>query len=318
MSEPVGTPNTAQDSSYADVLAGVLRALATGGSEGPAVAVRAIAASLGGSVVVLRGADESRSVLATSGEGPGGFRLDVPLRSGQTLVGTLTVHTAGPLPVEAQPLLPAVADALALALHLEEAIGSLERSLLDAEADRAETAHELHEGLAQTVVAARHAVAVQADPSTVGAVLARAVREGRRAIGLLRPRAVDGDLERALRALASDLTATGTPVVIDSVPLPVLPPALATLAYRVVAASVREETGTIRVQVRLVRAETLHVTVTGMVDAMDAGTAARWRRRVRGAGGMLDIAVDGVRVELPVPAEHGARGATVATLGARR
>jgi signal transduction histidine kinase len=318
MADPAGPRQTPPASSYADVLAGVVRALARGGADAPSEAVRAVAKALDGSTVVLRAADESRAVLATSGDSSGRYRLDLPLRSGESLVGNLTVHSARPLPAHAQRLLPAVGDALALALHLAEATGALEQSLLDAEADRAELAHDLHEGIAQTVVAARHAVSVHAEASTVSAVLARAGREGRRMVGLLRPRAVDGDLGRALHALASDLTSTGTPVVIDCVAVPLLPSALATLAYRVVTASVREEIGSIRVQVRLIRAETLLVTVTGMVDAMDAGVAARWRRRVQAAGGVLEVTVDSVRVELPVPADESAIGATVATLGARR
>jgi hypothetical protein len=137
-------------------------------------------------------------------------------------------------------------------------------------------------------------------------------------VGLLRPRAVDGDLARALQGLASDLTATGSPMTVDSVALPTLPPAIATLAYRVVTATVREEIGAIRVQVRLMRAETLIVTVSGMMDAMDTGAAARWRRRVQAAGGDLDVRLDHVRLELPLPGAGIAAMATVATLGTRR
>jgi hypothetical protein len=93
---------------------------------------------------------------------------------------------------------------------------------------------------------------------------------------------------------------------------------MATLAYRVVTATMREEIGAIRVQVRREGAETLIVTVTGMVDAMDAGVASRWRRRVLAAGGELEIGVDRVVVTLPLPSEAAAPLATVATLGTRR
>jgi len=149
-------------------------------------------------------------------------------------------------------------------------------------------------------------------------VLARALREARRVSILLRPRAADGDLGRALRNLASDLTATGSPVTVDAVALPPLSPATATLAYRVVTATVREEIGSIRVQVRVIRAERMIVTVSGIVDAMDAGAAARWRRRVQAAGGDLEVGLDRVRLELPLPASRTTVLATVATLGTRR
>ncbi|MDQ1702433.1 MAG: hypothetical protein QOF57_1685, partial [Frankiaceae bacterium] len=267
---------------------------------------------------VVRNVDGERSVLAATGAGTGGCRLDLPLRSAQTVVGTLTASSDEPLPAPALRLLPAVADVLALTLHLARAVDAHERALVDAEADRAEVAHDLHEGLTQTLVAAKHAVAMDAPATTVSAVLARALREGRRAVGLLRPRAVDGDLARALQGLASDLTATGSPMTVDSVALPTLPPAIATLAYRVVTATVREEIGAIRVQVRLMRAETLIVTVSGMMDAMDTGAAARWRRRVQAAGGDLDVRLDHVRLELPLPGAGIAAMATVATLGTRR
>jgi signal transduction histidine kinase len=309
---------TAIDPDLSATLAAITRTLATGRADAIEDAIALLALGVPEASFSVRAADAARSLLAATGDGAGGYRLDVPLRSGQTVVGTLTTSSAAPLPPAAQRLLPVVADVLSLALHLGHARDAYERSLIDAEADRAEVASDLHEGLTQTLVAARHAVAMDAPATTVTAVLARALREGRRTVGLLRPRAVDGDLGRALQGLASDLTAAGSAITVEAGALPALPPAMATLAYRVVTATMREEIGAIRVQVRRAGAETLIVTVTGMVDAMDAGVASRWRRRVLAAGGELEIGVDRVVVTLPLPSEAMAPLATVATLGTRR
>ena len=299
-------------------LAAITRTLATGRADALVDAIALLALGVPEASFYVRAADAGRSLLAASGNGAGTYRLDVPLRSAQTVVGTLTALSAAPLAVAAQRLLPVVADVLSITLHLAHARDAYARSLLDSEADRAEVAGELHEGLTQTLVAARHAVAMDAPATTVSAVLARAMREGRRTVGLLRPRAVDGDLAKALRGLAGDLTAAGSAITVDAPTLPALPPAIATLAYRVVTATMREEIGAIRVQVRLAGAERLIVTVTGMVDAMDAGVAARWRRRVLAAGGELEIGVDRVEVALPLPSDTTAALAPVATLGKRR
>lgn len=298
----------------------VRRLAADGASAVPEVLHLAVTAVPGVALTVWS-ADEERSVLGSAGTGhAGGYRLDVPLRHAGAVLGMLTVTSDAPLGDLALRTLLAVADMVSLALAHDVARRAAADALLDAEVERTELAHELHDGVVQTVVAARHAVSTDAPATTVGAVLARALREARRTMALLRPRAVDGDLARALRALASDLTAAGTHVTVtDDGDVPALPPALATLALRVVAAVLREDGGMLGVQLRCESAETISVTVNGVVDGMDAGVVARWRRHVLAAGGALDAQPGAVRLTLPLPADPAAAPmAPVATLGARR
>ena len=299
------------------VLADVARAVAVDGGTAAAAVVGLLTESMPELSLSVRTSVDGRYPLAAVGAAAGGCRVDIPLRSGPLVVGMLTATSDEPVGASAQRVLQAAADILATGLHLDRVRNSYELALVDAEGEHADLAHDLHEGIAQTLVAARHAVAIGAAPTTVGAVLGRATREGRRAVGLLRPRAIDGDLARALRALASDLTAAGTVVTVETDTLPPLSPAYATLAYRVVTAALREETGAIRVQVRLIRAETLVVTVSGMAEAVDTGAVVRWRRRVQAVGGVLDAATDGLRLELSLPREASA-SANVVTLGVPR
>ena len=197
--------------------------------------------------------------------------LRVPLREGQRLAGVLELTPAPPAnsPWAAGSLaLSLFADVLAMSVRCARTAATARTGagqfLLAEEADRAQLAEGLHDGLVQALVAARYLIDLALQPgaenSPVAPVLddAReavrdALAEARHLLGWLRPRSgnnvpVVSELESVVRREADRSPAASVVLSVDpSADIPV-PPVVAAAAYRLVQCAVDSAHAQLRVR----------------------------------------------------------------------
>lgn len=278
-----------------------------------------LAATTGASTVTLRPtvAGLPSTIEATSAlSRAAAVRISLPLRYGDSALGTLALAAPQPLPVAQEQCAAVVADLLALALSEYDARRQLAGAaaqrrrlvghFIDAtERERAELAGQLHDGPLQSLVAARYVtdIAGMALRDDTFDEARRGVQAGlvdaRRALWQLRPHAADGvDLAGALESLGNqlgeglglrvELTAAGLP--------PQLAPSVASAVFRLVQemlkASVSERAATRATVSADVDEDMLVVTVTddgvGQVVEVPPGLA-RWREWVSLLGGEVRL-----------------------------
>ncbi|GGO79194.1 sensor histidine kinase [Nonomuraea cavernae] len=227
-------------------------------------------------------------VLAAAGSPVSGPRQVFPLRHHGQVVGRLEVARDGastPAERDAE-LLSLLADqaspALAALRLAEDARAARERLVLAREEERRRLRREIHDGLGPQLAAVRLrlGVAQACGPPAADAhlreaveVLGEALAEVRRITAGLTPAAlVDRGLLDATRILAHRLTTDAVRVTVTdpATPLPVLPPAVETAAYRITAEAVTNS-------VRHAGARGVEVTFTAcpgalVVTVIDDGT----------------------------------------------
>ncbi len=300
-----------------EVVAAAARLLAARGRAGLPEVLALVADAVDAVAVVVREPHGSGRVIACHPRRPLGAEpraeclIDVPVRAGGQLCAVLTARGSAPLTSRAAALLLAVGDLLALALAgpVDDAP---EQALLDAEADRADVAAQLHDTVGQALVAARYA----ADLALAGRGDVRAVTDGLQAalaslrgcLRALRTRAVDGRLGSLLSELAGEYATrraagdSDVPAVrlrgVDSPAVDELPAPVAVLAHRVVEAALAGVTGHVTVSVA-VRAHRLKLSVEGAENPCDVGALDRWSRRASALGGELVRVWNGVRLDVP-------------------
>jgi hypothetical protein len=242
-----------------------------------------------------------RVVSAGSTPGP---TVELPLRAGGRDVGVLAVVGARPSQL---PALRGVASVLGLVLSSPAARPAVDDAVLelvaaaDAEADAA--ADLLHDGPVQSLVVAHYAAEAAARGGN--AVAAReavqsALVELRRTLWHLRPRTGSG-LAGALGQLSARMEeAGGAPLrfVLDEVLAAALPPAVVSVAYRVVQA-VAVPAGAEPVRVALRREGAL--VVLDVEGGTPLAEPQRWGTTARALGGSLTCTPDRIRLAVPVP-----------------
>jgi hypothetical protein len=302
------------------LLATVARLLATGGVGAVDDVLAATRTALACSSQRLR---SSHDVLA-AGAGPvpaqGGpqrWELDLPVRTSGQVSGVLTAVSDRPFTAGQGEALAGVADLLALvAAHLRrpdpEAVVPAGRSILDAEADLAQAAGDLHATVGQALVTIRYAAdrvaAGHADAASLDEPIRAAVAAFRQVHRDLRAHALEAGLRVALREIAlregADRPDDGRPpltVAVDAEDptLDEVPPAVAVAVQRVAEAALRGATGQARVIVRMTPLG-VKLTLECADIAYDASELDRWSRRVSALGGALRPRPHGVELELPV------------------
>lgn len=303
-----------------EALAAAARLLAAQGSEALPAVLALVRNVLACRDVVLRGPDPV-GVLARVGPAPVPAQvrrdvavLDIPVRFAGQLRGVLTATADRPLTPSEAAVLTGFADLAALVLSgdLENLRAAAGRAVLDDEADRAQAAATLFEGVEQALVTARYTV----DRVAEGAVGAKAVDEPlrtalsavRQAYDDLRAHALEDGLRAALHHLAvrmgGDRLDDGSRelrlvVLADDPALDRLPPPVAVVIERVAEAALRGATGAATLQ-----AASLHEGVKLWVEsaevAYDASELSRWARRANALGGDLRLRPGGVELSLPV------------------
>ena len=304
-----------------------------------AAMLEAVASAVGATSATVR--DPGGDVVARVGP-PGldasGHSLVLPLRHGGTLLGTLAVaprRGSNELSAPDARLLAALAPHLAVVVsshRLTEELGRERNRVMAATLqERDRLRRDLHDGLGPSlsgialgIEAAQRAHDVE--PDAVPALLDRtreeaasAVREVRRVLEGLRPRALDvSGLEGAVRDTARSLgmgLPGGPTFELRSDPLPPLPPRLEEAVFRIIAESmtnVARHSGARHCSVELARSNgDLRVGVTDDGSGVDLGAVAghgleSMRRRAVDLGGTL--AVD-------ASAPHGTRVLAVLPLG---
>lgn len=285
------------------VLGTAAAALAGAGREGLRPALETVVRDLGLRSAVLR---DGGTLVAVAGD----VVHAVPSRRGETgpeavvelpVPGTslaLTVVGARPSTL---PLLRAVCAVLALALRGPAAV-PLPLALIDAaDADAADAADDLHDGVVQELVYARLAADAAArggDAASARDAVQAALQSLRRSLWMLRPRgATDGGLTGALAQLSDRLVEMGRPaldVEVDGTVAAALGPQACSVAYRLVQGAAR---GGEAVAVRLDRdGSLLRLHVRPAPAPLD-----RWTARARALGAALTSDPAG-GVVLSVPA----------------
>ncbi len=211
-----------------------------------------------GCAVALREAGMGRDTAAADGADD---VSRVPLREGQRLVGVLELTPAPPAdsPWAAGSLaLSLFADVLAMSVRCARTAASARTSagqfLLADEADRAQLAAGLHDGLVQALVAARYLIDLALQPAAESVPAApllddarEAVRdalaEARHLLGWLRPRSgtkapVAAELTSIIRREADRSPAASVILSVDPGADVPVPPAVAAAAYRLVQCAV--------------------------------------------------------------------------------
>ena len=291
----------------------VLRMLAAPG--GPALedVLQLVAAALDGGRVVLRAADTT-TVLAESSTVDGGrWVLDVPVRQGGELYGVLSIGADRPFDGADAALATAVADALALALAGEDSAGvwSAGRAVLDEEADRAQVAATLLDGVGEALVSVRYAAELvgtgNADPAALDEPVRAALAAVRHAHRDLRAHALEAGLRAALHELPSrwagdrpddGMSELRLSVDADDPKLDALAPPVAVTVQRVAEAALRGASGQATVRASCA-GERVKLCVESAEIAYDASELNRWARRAVALGGDLRLRPDGVELSLP-------------------
>ncbi|MGZ4617962.1 MAG: histidine kinase [Frankiaceae bacterium] len=267
--------------------------------------------------------------------------LRVPLRGGQRLAGVLELTPAPPAnsPWAAGSLaLSLFADVLAMSVRCARTAANARTGagqfLLAEEADRAQLAEGLHDGLVQALVAARYLIDLALQPgaenSPVAPVLddAReavrdALAEARHLLGWLRPRPgnnvpVVSEVESVVRREADRSPAASVVLSVDpSADIPV-PPVVAAAAYRLVQCAVDsaharmrddrptcrpddgdDEDDRLRIGIRC-HSGSLQLTFPAALADGSCAAMARWLDRAKLLGGSARIERGALVVRLPV------------------
>ena len=278
-----------------------------------------LAGALGCDDLVLRAADTT-TVLARcrlspsvpAPRRPGSCVLDLPIRRTGELCGVLTASTARAFTDADARLLAGATDLLALALVADgSAAWSAARAVLDEEAERAQVAATLLDGVGDSLVSVRYAAELVADGRADAGALEEPVRAAlaavRHAHRDLRAHALESGLRAALAALpdrwAGDRPDDGVSELRLSVRaedsrLDVLPPAIAVTVQRVAELALRGATGRASVTAERVGPE-VKLRVDSAEIAYDASELSRWVRRALALGGDLQLRPDGVELSLP-------------------
>jgi hypothetical protein len=312
-------------------LSTVLRMLASQGTAALNDALRIVAAALGAQVV-LRAADTT-TVLAVSSTDPGAaadggrWALDVPVRAEGALYGVLSMTAGRPYEDVDATLATAVADALALCLAREGSAGvwSAGRAVLDEEADRAQVAATLVDGVGEALVSVRYAAelvgAGGADSAALDEPVRAALAAVRHAHRDLRAHALEAGLRAALHELPSrwagdrpddGMSELRLSVDADDPGLDTLAPPIAVTVQRVAEAALRGASGQAVVSAGCAD-ERVKLRVESAEIAYDASELNRWARRALALGGDLRLRPDGV--ELSLPAQLGPQSITAQRKG---
>ena len=303
------------------------RLLAAGGIGALGEVLAGAVGVLGCDSLVLRGPDLAHVLARSEPVGPRKadrelWVLDAPVRVEGRMLGVLTAAAPAPFTAAVASSLTAYADLIALTLAAAPADGALSeagRAVLDDEAERAQLAAALQDGLGQALVTVRYAAEqVAAGRATVSA-LDEAVRVALEAFRLtqrdLRAQALDDGLRAALRGLAvrsgGDRPADGRPALRVTVEardaaLDAVAPPMAVTVQRIAEAVLRSATGRVAPFATCDgRGVKLHVDTADI--GCDASELDRWARRTEALGGRLDVRPDGVELRLPaqLPAREG-------------
>ncbi|MFC4786812.1 sensor histidine kinase [Nocardioides sp. MAHUQ-72] len=285
----------------------------------PVVAMlEAVASAAGATYAAVR--DDEGHRLAAVGEQTA-VTLDLPLRHGGSVLGTLSVgprRGAREVADTDARLLLALAPHLAVVVRSQRLTADLaqERARVTEAtlAERDRLRRDLHDGLGPSLSGIAlgleaAATALRSDPDAVAELLARtrdeseaAVREVRRVIDGLRPTSLDlHGLEGAVRDTASSLGMgrLGAPCLeLSADRLPALPPAVEEAAFRILSESltnVVRHADARRCAVRLARANgDLRLLVTDDGHGFAAGPGPghgldSMRRRAADLGGTLEV-----------------------------
>lgn len=309
----VGSPQPAAGSTLGDIA----RLLAGQGAVALPEALRRVAAAVAASQLVLRGVDTS-TVLAVAYADRAPSRsamrvLDVPVRRTGQLVGVLTATARRAFTDADARLLTAAADVLALSLVADGTGRSWAagRAVLDEEADRAQVAATLLEGVGEALVSVRYAAELVAagrvEPTALDEPVRAALAAVRHAHRDLRAHALEAGLRAALRDLperwAGDRPDDGmselrVSVDADDPGLDTVAPPVAVTVQRVAEVALRGASGL--AAVRAFRdGETVKLCVDSAEIAYDASELDRWGRRAQALGGDLRLRPDGVELSLP-------------------
>jgi hypothetical protein len=301
-------------------LAVVARLVAGQGSAGLPEALQAVAAAVGGDHVLLRAPDtttvlaefrRARRPRASGGAGP--WVLDIPLRRTAALYGVLTVTSPRPFTDGDATFLAATADVLALLLAGEDSAGgwAAGRAVLDEEADRAQVAATLLDGVGEALVSVRYAAelvgAGRVEPAALDEPVRAALAAVRHAHRDLRAHALEAGLRAALRELADrwggdrpddGMSELRLSVHADDPRLDSIAPPVAVTVQRVAEAALRGASGQAVIRASCAD-QGVKLTVESAEIAYDASELNRWTRRVLALGGDLRLRPDGVELSLP-------------------
>ena len=299
-----------------DAVSAAARLLAVGGPDALDDVMNLLLHRLPCAAVTLRGSAPvrvlaHRSVRASAPAAE--WVIDVPMRAAGVLYGVLTAVATRPLRPDQAEVLTGAADVLALALSAQRGADAAAagRVVLDAEADRAQIAADLLEGVGHALVSVRYAAELVARGRAAESSLDEPVRAAllavRQAHRDLRAHALEAGLRVALRELA-DRCGADRPddgrrplrvtVEAEDPRLDDVPPPVAVTVQRVAETVLRGASGQARV-CAVVDGPTVKLRVESADKAYDASELVRWARRVSALGGVLTDQVGGVEVSLP-------------------
>lgn len=302
-------------------LAQAARQLATGGLAALTDALTDFVVALELDDIVLRTPDRTavlararcERIPAQSDRRP--YSLDVPVRGASGLAGLLSVTATRPFTDGDAGLINGLAAVVALAHAADPAPSawSAARSILDEEADRAQVAAALSEGLGEPLVAIRYAAelvaAGRADASALDEPVRAALTAFQHALRDGQAHALTVGLRAALHRLperfAGDRLDDGMPelrvsVTAEDPELDELPPAVAVLVQRVAEVVLRGAVGHANLRVTIAGFG-VKLLVESAEIAYDASELNRWSRRASALGGDLVARSGGVELEVPIP-----------------